>query len=131
MLLFTPDQANDGSIEGAYLLSMDITAETQARQALAHSRRRELAAQLTSGLAHDFANLLTIILGQINKLEAMGDLSPDATVSVQTTKAAALRGGGLLEGLTNLTAQRNLRVGTVVIPQFISTFETLAACGLA
>jgi signal transduction histidine kinase len=32
------------------------------------TRKRELAAQLTSGLAHDFANLLTIILGLQGRL---------------------------------------------------------------
>jgi hypothetical protein len=41
----------------------------------AQARRRELAAQLTSGLAHDFSNLLTIILGMQSRLAAM-DLGP-------------------------------------------------------
>jgi signal transduction histidine kinase len=61
---FTPDQIDPGQpINGVYLLSTDVTEEAQARAALAQTHKRELAAQLTSGLAHDFANLLTIILG--------------------------------------------------------------------
>jgi signal transduction histidine kinase len=61
---FTPDQVGAGEpINGVYLLSTDVTEEAQARAALAQTHKRELAAQLTSGLAHDFANLLTIILG--------------------------------------------------------------------
>jgi signal transduction histidine kinase len=58
-------------INGVYLLSTDVTEEAQARAALAQTHKRELAAQLTSGLAHDFANLLTIILGLQGKLEKM------------------------------------------------------------
>lgn len=46
----TPDQ----SAGGVYILSMDITEESQTRAALQQTRRREMAAQLTSGLAHDF-----------------------------------------------------------------------------
>ena len=64
---FTPDQHG-----GVYILSMDVTEETQARVALQQARRREMAAQMTSGLAHDFSNLLTIILGMQGKLEKMG-----------------------------------------------------------
>jgi PAS domain-containing protein len=60
---FTPDQIEGEPINGVYLLSTDVTEEAQARAALAQTHKRELAAQLTSGLAHDFANLLTIILG--------------------------------------------------------------------
>ena len=64
---FTPDD-NQG---GVYILSMDITEEAQTRAALQQTRRREIAAQLTSGLAHDFSNLLTIILGMQSKLQRM------------------------------------------------------------
>lgn len=68
---FTPDPLEPG----VYILSQDVTEETQARVALQQTRRRELAAQMTSGLAHDFSNLLTIILGQQAKLAQM-DLPP-------------------------------------------------------
>ncbi|HRO14560.1 MAG TPA: PAS-domain containing protein, partial [Paracoccus sp. (in: a-proteobacteria)] len=39
---------------GVYVLSTDVTAEVQAREALTHGARRALAARMTSGLAHDF-----------------------------------------------------------------------------
>jgi signal transduction histidine kinase len=110
---FTPDVDTSGEIVGAYLLSMDITEETNARQALMHTRRRELAAQLTSGLAHDFANLLTIILGQQSKLETLTDLPSQAREIVATTKDATLRGGALLSGLGQINATRNLSLRAV------------------
>ncbi|MGB0440268.1 MAG: PAS-domain containing protein, partial [Paracoccaceae bacterium] len=89
--VFTPDHV----ARGVYILSVDVTEETQARAALQQTRRREIAAQLTSGLAHDFSNLLTVILGLQARLEAMG-LDPDATRLIQATRAAATRGGTLL-----------------------------------
>ena len=70
---------------------MDITQETQARAALQQTRRRELAAQLTSGMAHDFSNLLTIILGMQAKLGRM-DLGSEANGLIDATlKAARLK----------------------------------------
>jgi signal transduction histidine kinase len=123
---FTPDKDDKGKVIGAYLLSMDVTKEANARRALTHARRRELAAQITSGLAHDFANLLTIILGQQNKLEALTDLPENVQEIVATTKAAALRGGALLDGLSQLDAKRSLTLRSTDFNEFINGLERLA-----
>ena len=66
---FTPDGHG-----GVYILSMDVTEETQTRVALQQTRRRNLAAQMTSGLAHDFSNLLTIIMGLQGRLAGLAGL---------------------------------------------------------
>ena len=125
-LAFTPDRSADGPIEGAYLLSMDVTDEVNARHALTHTRRRELAAQLTSGLAHDFSNLLTIILGQNERLLQLDDLPPEAAEIAATVKAAAKRGGTLLDGLSQLDTRRPLQIKPAHITNFVDGFCALA-----
>ena len=97
---FTPD--GEG---GVYVMSVDITEETQARVALQQTRRRAMAAQMTSGLAHDFSNLLTIILGMQAKLEKM-DLSEEAAALVTATQQTARRGGQLLNRIADMTGNR-------------------------
>ncbi|SEM57780.1 PAS fold-containing protein [Gemmobacter aquatilis] len=105
---FTPDQIGDGPINGVYILSMDVTAEAQARAALAQTRKRELAAQLTSGVAHDFANLLTIIMGLQGRLERL-DLPEEGRALVAGTLAAARRGGVLLDRIASISGRPALR----------------------
>lgn len=105
---FTPDIDDDGKVVGAYLLSANVTEQVRARQALAHTRRRELAAQLTSGLAHDFGNLLTIILGEQDRLARLEGMPEDARQYIDTIKSAARRGGDLIAGLGALDAQRSI-----------------------
>ncbi|MCG7522199.1 PAS-domain containing protein [Ruegeria sp. Ofav3-42] len=97
---FTPD--GDG---GVYVMSVDITEETQARVALQQTRRRAMAAQMTSGLAHDFSNLLTIILGMQSRLEKMG-LPDEARELVAATQQTARRGGQLLNRIADMTGNR-------------------------
>jgi len=126
----TPDEDKQGNVIGAYLLSMDITEEANARRALMHARRRELAAQLTSGLAHDFSNLLTIILGQQNKLEAIDGLLPNVKEIVATTKTAALRGGALLDGLSQLDAKRTLSPSSIDFSNLINNLSRLGKATL-
>lgn len=126
----TPDLGPDGSINGAYILSMDITAEAQARAALTQTRKRELAAQLTSGLAHDFANLLTVILGLQGKLERTAGLTAEAMEAIATTKAAALRGGELLDKLSDVSGRRDLSISAVSVDNLFADIQNLASATL-
>ncbi|MBC7131641.1 MAG: PAS-domain containing protein [Roseovarius sp.] len=121
----TPDPTSGG----VYILSMDITRETQARAALQQTRRREMAAQLTSGLAHDFANLLTIILGLQSRLGRMG-LPREARGLIDATIAAARRGGGLLGRIADMSGAREYAPVPTDLAAFLHDLETLARSAL-
>jgi len=124
-LALTPDRDEDGDIRGIYILSMDITEETQARAGLQQARRREIAAQVTSGLAHDFSNLLTIILGMQSKLSAL-ELPSKADPLVAGTLAAARRGGTLLNRIADMTGPRTLRLVGTDLRRFFHDLSILA-----
>ncbi|MCP4818851.1 MAG: PAS domain-containing protein [Shimia sp.] len=126
---FTPDD-NADDMRGVYVLSMDVTEETQARVALQQTRRREIAAQMTSGLAHDFSNLLTIILGTQGKLTKM-TLPGEAPKLVEATLGAARRGGKLLDQLANVTGPRVPLLEPTNMRKFLADLDTLARPTLA
>jgi PAS domain S-box-containing protein len=127
---FTPDQIGEGeAINGVYLLSTDVTEEAQARAALAQTHKRELAAQLTSGLAHDFANLLTIILGLQGKLEKM-PLPEGAHELIGATQTASRRGGLLLDKIARISGPIDMRPTPVVLHDFLDSFTPLARAPL-
>ncbi|MFB9148262.1 hybrid sensor histidine kinase/response regulator [Roseovarius ramblicola] len=121
----TPDPISGG----VYILSMDITRESQARAALQQTRRREMAAQLTSGLAHDFSNLLTIILGMQSRLARMG-LPGEARELIDATLAAARRGGGLLGRIADMTGPREHEPVPTDLAAFLADLDTLARSAL-
>lgn len=126
---FTPDLNTDGEIVGVYILSTDITEETQARSALQQTRRREMAAQLISGMAHDFSNLLTIILGSQSRLQRL-DLPPGAPELVSATLSAAHRGGTLLTRIGDITGAREWLPQPTDLGALLRDLETLAAPAL-
>ncbi|MBK0325798.1 PAS-domain containing protein [Rhodobacteraceae bacterium F11138] len=121
---FSPDDNG-----GVFIFSMDVTEETQARVALQQSRRRSLAAQMTSGLAHDFSNLLTIILGMQSKLARM-DLAPEAAQLVSATTTAARRGGQLLNRIADMTSHRTLRPKATDMHALLADLKLLATPSL-
>ncbi len=114
---------------GVYVLSMDITEETQARVALQQTRRRDMAAQMTNGLAHDFSNLLTVILGIQSKLTKM-DLGEEAQQLVGATKSAAERGGRLLHRIAQMTGVRPLRTQATNLGALLEEMKILASPAL-
>ncbi len=126
---FTPDKEAKGVVRGVYILSMDITEEAQAREALNQTRKRELAAQLTSGLAHDFSNLLTIILGLQARLTHM-ELPDRARELVTATTGAARRGGVLLERIASVTGRRKMHPEPTALDALFEDLHTLATPSL-
>lgn len=120
-IALTPDQTG----HGVYVLSTDVSAEVQAREAMAHASKRSLAAQLTSGLAHDFGNLLTIILGLQSRL-AGTSLPAEAATDVQATLAAARRGATLLDRLARISGPRKVTMQPVDLPALLREVVTLA-----
>jgi len=117
---FTPEVSG-----GVYILSMDVTQETQARVALQQTRRRALAAQMVNGVAHDFSNLLTIILGMQSKLARM-DLGQDAQGLIAATQTAARRGGTLLNRIGDMTGHRTYSPRPTDLHGLLSDLKTLA-----
>ncbi|PTW96692.1 PAS-domain containing protein [Pararhodobacter aggregans] len=131
-VVMTPDprNASDGQDGGVYLLTTDITAETQARAALMQTRKREVAAQLTSGLAHDFSNLLTIILGLQDKLARLPGLPSEAAEAVRATQAAARRGGTLLRRIGEMSGARVLNPQATDLEPLLDDLRMMASPSL-
>ena len=125
-IALTPERMPDGRVTGVFILSTDVTHETQARAALAQASRRELAAKLSSGLAHDFANLLTIIMGVQGRIERMENLPDEVREATRSTLAAARRGGMLLDRLAAISGKRELRPQAVEITPLLEDLASMA-----
>jgi signal transduction histidine kinase len=125
---FTPELAQ-GEVIGVHALSMDVTEEAQARAALSQAAGRQVAAQLTSGMAHDFANLLTVILGMGDRLRGM-DLPAPAREAVDAIALAATRGGALIDQIGRLSGERDLRPRAVDLHAFLSEVAVLGGASL-
>ena len=86
-------------------LLTDITRKKQLETKLVASQKLEAIGQLTGGIAHDFNNLLTVIQGNIQLLQEMGQADEELTQEIVT---AVQRGANLTRHLLAFAGKQSL-----------------------
>jgi len=114
-----PEIRPDGKVAGCFELTFDITEQLRAQAMLVQAQKMEALGQLTGGLAHDFNNILTVVLGNLEALRRERSDSGDVAEFVVPAIEAAQRGAELIRRLLSFARKQPLVVretetGTVV-----------------
>jgi signal transduction histidine kinase/CheY-like chemotaxis protein len=120
-----PERAGDGLVRGCFELTFDITEERRSQVLLARAHKLESLTHLTGGLAHDFNNVLTVIIGN---LAALADARPDdeATADyVLPALGAARRGADMVKGMLSFARRQPLEAAAVSVGALIETVAGL------
>lgn len=108
-----PDFGPNGEVIGCYVHAVDVTEQRRTQSALAQAQKMEAIGQLTGGLAHDFNNMLAVVMGNLQGLlEALGE-HPAVAEYVEPALAAVEGGAGLIRRL--LAFSRRQPIAPVVI----------------
>ncbi len=78
----------------------DLSARIAAEQALARSARIDAIGQMTGGISHDFNNILTVVIGNLELLQGQSD-HPDKQAMLGDALEAAELGAELTAGLSS------------------------------
>jgi len=97
----------DGDITFIGILH-DLTARKATQEALARSQRLDAIGQMTGGISHDFNNLLTIIIGNLELLALRVD-APKAAQMLKDALEAAEMGAELTAQLMVFAKRADLR----------------------
>jgi PAS domain S-box-containing protein len=99
----------DGRFMGYRGTATDLTKQREAEQQLRQSQKMEAIGQLTGGVAHDFNNVLTVIIGSIDILtDGVSDKPPLAAVA-RMVEEAATRGADLTRQLLAFARKQPLQ----------------------
>jgi len=95
---------------------MEASAEQKRTQAaLVQAQRREAIGQLAGGMAHDFNNILTVVIGNLSSLCEERPGEPDIGDFVEPALVAARRGAELIKGLLAYSRQHPLEPRAVEV----------------
>jgi len=84
----------------------DITLQKQQEEQLRRSLKMDAIGKLTSGIAHDYNNMLGVIMGYSDLLAAEPDVKPKALEFIRAIKHATKRATSLTQNLLSITRKR-------------------------
>jgi two-component system cell cycle sensor histidine kinase/response regulator CckA len=118
--------AAKGLGEAAVLLSLkDNSEESKLKRQVAQATKMQAVGQLAGGVAHDFNNILTAIIGHCDLMmmrHAPGDSDYD---DIQQIKQNSNRAAGLTRQLLAFSRQQTLRPQVLQLPDVISEISNL------
>lgn len=92
----------EGKLDRIVGVARDVTKQHELERQLAHSQRMESIGSLAGGVAHDFNNILTVIMGFASLIELNPNDSQKILQSVQIIQKTAERGATLVKQLLTL-----------------------------
>jgi two-component system cell cycle sensor histidine kinase/response regulator CckA len=102
---------------------MDITARKQLQDQLVRSQKMEAFGQLAGGVAHDFNNFLTTILGYSDLLLDELDTKDEVAEHIREIRGAASRASTLTGQLLAFSRKHPLAPAVVEINSFLTNLE--------
>jgi len=115
-----------GMGEAAVLLSLtDSTEETRLKRQVAQATKMQAVGQLAGGVAHDFNNVLTAIIGYCDLMllrHTPGDSDYD---DIQQIRANSNRAASLTRQLLAFSRQQTLRPEVLQLPDVVSEVSQL------
>ena len=115
-----------GRGEAAVLLSLkDNSEETRLKRQVAQQTKMQAVGQLAGGVAHDFNNILTAIIGHCDLMlmrHTPGDSDYD---DIQQVKANSNRAASLTRQLLAFSRQQTLRPQVLQLPDVVSEVSSL------
>ncbi|MEO7931806.1 MAG: response regulator [Chthoniobacterales bacterium] len=94
-----PIQGHDGGIKGTVVVIRDVTEKEKIAEEVLRSSKLESIGVLAGGLAHDFNNMLTAVIGNLSLLRHGVDPSPDIMHRLDEAEEGALRARDLAQYL--------------------------------
>lgn len=120
-----PEVTPDGSVAGCFELTFDITDQRRSHELMVQAQKMDALGQLTGGLAHDFNNILTVILGSLTALADEPSAKPHVAEFIDPAIDAARRGSELIKGLLSFSRKHPVETSVVDINLLVTAVDKL------
>ncbi len=120
-----PEVAADGLVAGCFELTFDITDQRRSHELMVQAKKMDALGQLTGGLAHDFNNILTVILGNLTALADEPTAKPHVPEFINPSIEAARRVSDLIKNLLSFSRKHPVQTSVVEINQLITAVGDL------
>jgi PAS domain S-box-containing protein len=110
---------------GVLAVARDITVRRDIEEQLRQSQKMEAIGQLTGGLAHDFNNLMMVVIGNLDRLDGALAGNQSARELAHMALSAALRGSELTRKLLAFARKQSLQSAVVDLNDLVAGMTSL------
>jgi PAS domain S-box-containing protein len=104
-----------------FFIGRDMTERERAEAQLRQSQKMEAVGQLTGGVAHDFNNILTVIMANVDSLQDDEVLGEEARARLEQIGGAAQRAADLTAQLLAFSRKQALRPRRTDLNELVAT----------
>jgi two-component system cell cycle sensor histidine kinase/response regulator CckA len=119
----SPDE--DAGKRGAMVYALDTTEQRKLQEEFAQSQKMQAVGQLAGGVAHDFNNMLTAIIGYSDLLLANHRPTDPSFQDIMQIKQTANRAAGLTRQLLAFSRRQTLRPQVLELGDVLSELQIL------
>lgn len=115
----------DGDIIRSMAVLTDVTERKDVERRLVQSQKMESVGQLTGGLAHDFNNILGVVMGNLQLIERSVADDDKLTKRVTSALKAVDRGAELTRRLLAFSRRQKLETSTIEVNPLVDGFSEM------
>ncbi|MDW7998556.1 MAG: ATP-binding protein, partial [Thermodesulfovibrio sp.] len=120
-----PIKDDKGKVVNVIEIARDITEEKKTQEQLIHAQRMEDIGILAGGIAHDFRNMLTPIIGFAQLIKISVDKSSPLYDYADNIISAGENAASLAQGLLAFSRKQILDIKPVIIDNLINDFSKI------
>jgi PAS domain S-box-containing protein len=128
--LVATNRTDEPAIAGIVLAMRDITERVQFERQLARQDKMDAVDRMTSGVAHEFNNLLTVILGNVDLLCAHAKPDADAGEGLDEIRCAVTKAAELSRSLLGVSRRRSLTGSPLDLNTLVPRIERMLRSGM-
>ncbi|HNW83307.1 MAG TPA: PAS domain S-box protein, partial [bacterium] len=125
-----PITDDSGAINGVVLVFRDVTEKYLLEEQLKQTQKMEAIGQLASGLAHDFGNMISGIIGNAELLSGFVNDNYEAECYIERIKEASMRAFNMTRRLLDFSRKSNGELVKFDINELIVKTLDLATPGI-
>ncbi len=124
-LFFSSSEQVEGSSERVIVYALDMTEYRRLQAQFAQGQKMQAVGQLAGGVAHDFNNVLTAIIGFSDLLLLKHKSSDPSFSDIMSIKQSANRAAGLVRQLLAFSRRQTLRPQVLEVPTHVDDLTIL------